>query len=102
MVIYLFIATPYMNKQFYLDFDHIRPYHPYSLKMVFQDKKQIQFYANSHLELSDIKYVRIPHSHRTISYYTQDCHFILKGVIDLMGIILYYLSFRLIGVTTIG
>lgn len=97
---YLIIITPYLTKQFYMDFDHIRPYHPYSIQMIFQEKNQIQYYSKHQLEKVYIKNIRVPYNHRTISYATQDINSIVaKGFIDLICIIIYYLSFGIIGIT---
>ena len=56
---YLLIATPLASSNFYDDFDHIRPYQPMGLLMVFgSDNAQVQFYARNKLELRDIWFRR--------------------------------------------
>ncbi len=56
---YLLIATPLASSNFYDDFDHIRPYQPTGLLMVFgSDNAQVQYYARNKLELLDIWFRR--------------------------------------------
>jgi SAM-dependent methyltransferase len=56
---HLLIATPLASSNFYDDFDHIRPYQPTGLLMVFgSDNAQVQYYARNKLELLDIWFRR--------------------------------------------
>lgn len=58
---HLIIATPLASSNFYDDFDHIRPYQPMGLLMVFgSDNAQVQYYARNKLELRDIWFRRGP------------------------------------------
>ena len=58
---YLIIATPLLSKFFYDDFDHVKPYHPFGLLMVFGDgQAQVQYYARNRLELEDVWIRRSP------------------------------------------
>lgn len=51
----IIIATPLLTDFFYWDFDHIKPYHPVGIKMVFGDKKaQVQYYSKYKFELQDL------------------------------------------------
>lgn len=51
----LIIATPLMSSYFYDDFDHIKPYQPVGIMMVFgEGDAQVQYYARNKLELKDI------------------------------------------------
>ena len=55
------IITPLLSTYFYDDFDHIKPYHPVGLSMVFGDRSsQVQFYADHHIELRDIWFRKAP------------------------------------------
>jgi SAM-dependent methyltransferase len=57
----LVIATPVLTRYFYDDFDHVKPYHPIGLMMVFGgDRAQIRYYARNQLVLEDIWMRRSP------------------------------------------
>ena len=57
----LVIATPLMNPQFYDDFDHVKPYHPEGLRMVFGDlAAQVQYRSRHRLALVEIAFRRTP------------------------------------------
>ncbi len=62
---HLVIATPSISDYFYDDFDHIKPYLPTGLLMVFGEKNaQVQYYANHQLKLVDLKFRVSPFSLR--------------------------------------
>jgi len=55
------IATPLMSRNFYDDFDHVKPYQPMGLRMVFGgDRAQVQYYARNRLALRDLWFRRSP------------------------------------------
>jgi len=55
------LATPLLSSNFYDDFDHVRPYQPIGLLMVFSDRTaQVQYYARNRLQLQDIWFRRSP------------------------------------------
>jgi SAM-dependent methyltransferase len=57
----LVIATPLMGPQFYDDFDHVRPYHPEGLEMVFGERAaQVQYRSRHRLNIVEIAYRRTP------------------------------------------
>ena len=57
----LVIATPLMSKYFYDDFDHVKPYQPAGLMMVFgAGAAQVQYYARNRLRLVDLRFRRAP------------------------------------------
>jgi SAM-dependent methyltransferase len=57
----LVIATPLLTDYFFDDFDHVKPYHPIGLLMVFgEDRAQVQYYARNRLALEDIWVRRSP------------------------------------------
>lgn len=59
---YLLIATPLLNPRFYDDFDHIKPYQPLGLSMVFGGAAaQVQYYGRHQLRLKNIWFRRNPH-----------------------------------------
>lgn len=52
---HLIIATPLMSDYFYDDFDHVKPYQPTGILMVFGgNNAQVQYYARNKLELKDV------------------------------------------------
>jgi SAM-dependent methyltransferase len=58
---HLLIATPLFSSNFFDDFDHVRPYQPIGLLMVFgRDQAQVQYYARNQIELRDIWFRRSP------------------------------------------
>jgi len=60
---HLYIATPLLHPYFYVDFDHVRPYHPRGVQMVFDGTgAQVQYYGRHRLELVDVKFRRVPRS----------------------------------------
>ena len=57
----LVIVTPLMSPHFYDDFDHIKPYHPEGLQMVFGGAQaQVQYWSRHRLELADVAFRRSP------------------------------------------
>jgi SAM-dependent methyltransferase len=57
----LIIATPLFTHYFYDDFDHIKPYYPIGIMMVFGgDRAQIRYYARNQLALEDVWIRRSP------------------------------------------
>ncbi|HLO89163.1 MAG TPA: methyltransferase domain-containing protein [Nostocaceae cyanobacterium] len=56
---HLIIATPLLTEYFYDDFDHIKPYLPVGILMVFgQSITQVQYYSRNKLSLTDLKFRR--------------------------------------------
>src|SRR5690348_295874 len=57
----LIIATPLLSDFFYDDFDHIRPYQPTGLLLVFGgNRAQMQYYARNQLKLRDLWFRKSP------------------------------------------
>jgi hypothetical protein len=58
---HVIIATPLMSSSFYDDFDHIKPYQPLGINMVFNGRgEQVKYYSRHVLELLDIWFRRSP------------------------------------------
>lgn len=58
----LIIATPLSTETFYNDFDHVRPYLPMGLNMMFgQGAEQVQYQSRHILKLEDIDFGLQPH-----------------------------------------
>ena len=52
---HLIIITPLMSSYFYDDFDHVKPYQPTGIMMVFgKNQAQVQYYSRNKLALKDI------------------------------------------------
>lgn len=57
----LVIATPLESPHFFDDFDHVKPYHPEGLQMVFGGTEaQVQYWSKHRLELVDVVFRRSP------------------------------------------
>jgi len=57
----LVIATPVMSAHFYDDFDHVKPYYPEGLKMVFSGNgAQVQYSSRHRLALVEVVFRRSP------------------------------------------
>ncbi|MBW4646341.1 MAG: class I SAM-dependent methyltransferase [Goleter apudmare HA4340-LM2] len=56
---HLIIATPLPTEYFYDDFDHVKPYSPLGIMMVFgKHASQVQYYSRNKLSLIDLKFRR--------------------------------------------
>jgi SAM-dependent methyltransferase len=97
----LIVATPLGSDYFYDDFDHIKPYQPIGLIMVFgESAAQVQYYARNQLALRDIWFRRSPLriSHARGRYLRTPGRFLLAAL-DLIAAAAYLLSGGLIGTT---
>ncbi len=53
----LVVATPLLTDYFFEDFDHIKPYLPLGIQMVFgESSAQVQFCSRNKIELLDLRY----------------------------------------------
>lgn len=58
---YLIIATPLLHARFFDDFDHVKPYHPTGLTMVFRENDaQVQYSSRNRLVMTDLWFRRSP------------------------------------------
>jgi SAM-dependent methyltransferase len=90
---HLVIATPLMSPYFYDDFDHVKPYHPAGLGMVFgAGAAQVQYYARHRLELTHLWFRRAP----LRRHWSVKRHLRRRGL-HLYGELLLALLFRLSG-----
>jgi len=95
---YLIIATPLESPYFYDDFDHVKPYHPTGVQMVFGGgNAQVQYYSKHKLMLRDIWFRNSPF--RCVMTRGQ---YIVKGskwhmLINIIYVIIFYLSFGYVG-----
>ncbi|MBI3529707.1 MAG: class I SAM-dependent methyltransferase [Betaproteobacteria bacterium] len=97
----LIVATPLMSDYFYDDFDHVKPYQPTGILMVFGDgAAQVQYYARNRLALRDIWFRRSPLriSHSRSRYVRSPWRFALIAL-DFIAAVAYLVSARSIGKT---
>jgi SAM-dependent methyltransferase len=98
---HLVIATPLLSPYFFYDFDHVRPYHPVGLDMVFgPDAAQVQYRGRNRLVLRDIWFRRSPF--RWLfdrALYVRSPLTRLVQVSDFITALLFRLSFGLVGRT---
>jgi SAM-dependent methyltransferase len=58
---HLIITTPLSSPYFYDDFDHVKPYHPTGINMVFSaNEAQVQYYSRNKLEVVDLWFRKGP------------------------------------------
>ncbi|MEG6549079.1 class I SAM-dependent methyltransferase [Desulfocurvibacter africanus] len=58
---WLLVVSPLMHKDFFLDFDHVKPYYPQGIKDFFgKGDEQVQSYSRHTLQLVDIRFRRSP------------------------------------------
>jgi SAM-dependent methyltransferase len=59
---HVIIATPLYSNYFYDDFDHVKPYHPLGLQMVFGgENAQVQYYSPHRLTLKELWFRKSPY-----------------------------------------
>jgi len=95
----LIVATPLATSYFYDDFDHIKPYQPVGIAMVFgKTSAQVQYYSRNKLTLRDLWFRRSPLriSHTRGRYLRIPQRFILIAI-DLLAAVAFALTGSLIG-----
>lgn len=93
------IATPLLTCLFFDDFDHVKPYHPRGLLMVFGDgQAQVQYYSRNKLRLEDVWIRRGPRrfAHRRARYVRSPATRLLQ-LLELGGALAFRLSAGIIG-----
>lgn len=98
---HLVIATPLLSNNFYDDFDHVRPYQPLGLLMVFgAGAAQVQYYGRNRLELCDVWFRRGPWrlNYSRLRFATDRRRHVMQAI-DLACALLFRLSFGLLGRT---
>lgn len=94
---FLVIATPLNSSNFYDDFDHVKPYSPIGITMVFGgNNAQVKYYGNNKIDLVDIWFRRSPF--RIVNFKGR----FLGGqyhiqLFNMICIVLFRMSFYLIG-----
>lgn len=96
----LIISTPLMSDYFYNDFDHIKPYSPMGISMVFgpSGSDQVQYYSKNKIELIDIWFRKSFFRTMNIkSNYIFTWYRPLIRIFELISAYLTMLSFGIIG-----
>lgn len=94
----LIIATPLMTPYFYEDFDHIKPYLPVGIQMVFGlDNAQVQFRSRNKLELIDLWYKRYFYRVVNQRFYYFPTFKIIIPIMNFTFALLFKISLGMIG-----
>jgi len=95
----LVIATPLLTPYFYDDFDHVKPYHPMGILMVFgTEKAQVQYYSRNKLALEDVWIRRSPlRPSHTRGRYMHSVRARPRQILEFFSALLFKLSGGLIG-----
>ena len=97
---YLILATPLMSSYFYDDFDHVKPYQPTGINMMFcSDDAQVQYRSKFKLQCMDIWFRRSPFRRVFGSDIYSLNKFPSSTIINLFYAILYRFSVGLFGQT---
>ncbi|MEK9764682.1 MAG: methyltransferase domain-containing protein, partial [Deltaproteobacteria bacterium] len=92
----LIIATPVMTPYFYEDFDHVKPYLPSGILMVFGgESSQVQYYSKNKLRLLDLKYKK--YFWRFPNYRSVYFPSLFDRAARIISALIYKFSFGLIG-----
>lgn len=98
---YLIIATPLYHSGFYDDFDHVKPYQPTGIDLVFGRRSaQVQYAARNKLELVDIWFRKSQHKLQFFPGIYLKNKPSWPRLTNFMLAILFRTSFGLIGRTT--
>ena len=94
----LVIATPLLTEYFYEDFDHIKPYLPIGIQMVFgTENAQVQFSSRNKIEILDVwykKYFYRP-THQRFVYLPQGR--LLMLFINALSALVFKMTFGVVG-----
>ena len=97
----LMIFTPTLSKNFYVDFDHVKPYHPQGIKVLFDGSNfQLQFYSKYKLKLIEFEYRKSPFQITYTKKQILGKKDRLASLTNLFLIALFRLSFKTISTTT--
>lgn len=98
---HLIIATPLLSSSFYDDFDHVRPYQPAGLNIVFGDRAaQVKYYSRNVLELRKIWFRRSPYRLKYCAALYVQGRFRVPQIANVVLALLFRMSFGLIGHTS--
>lgn len=94
----LIIATPLLTKYFYEDFDHIKPYSPVGIQMVFGEQNaQVQYRSRNKIELINLWYKRYFYrvTNQRFLYFPRSK--LTMSIINLFSALIFKMSFGLLG-----
>ncbi|MBD2301419.1 bifunctional 2-polyprenyl-6-hydroxyphenol methylase/3-demethylubiquinol 3-O-methyltransferase UbiG [Nostoc sp. FACHB-190] len=96
---YLIIATPLLTKYFYDDFDHVKPYSPTGIWMVFgKTATQVQYYSRNKLGFKDLRFRRQPYRFTFVrGKYIRNWTTKIYQVIEFISALLCLISFGWLG-----
>ena len=96
---YLIIATPLLTNSFYDDFDHIKPYSPLAIMMVFgRNAVQVQYYSRNKLDLVDLQFRKRHHRFNFVrDKYLRSSTTKLYQILEFTSIFLCLISFGFFG-----
>jgi 2-polyprenyl-3-methyl-5-hydroxy-6-metoxy-1,4-benzoquinol methylase len=98
---HIVIATPVFSVHFFEDPDHVRPYYPGSILMIFgEGDHQVRLRGSHTLRLVDLWYRRQPWSITCTREYRMPNGFTYTGLINLLLMILHFVTLRVAGRTT--
>lgn len=91
----IIIATPLSSPYFYDDFDHVKPYHPDGILMVFGEEAQVQYVSHHKLSLQSLWFRKSPYriSHVKAKYLKTRWTKIVQ-IIDFIFFLLYWVGLR--------
>ena len=95
----LIIATPLMTEYFYDDYDHVKPYHPTGIQMVFgKETAQVQYQSRNKLALKDIWFRKSPRISTLLrSKYIRTSKRYFVQIYDLFQAVLFKITLGLTG-----
>ncbi|MCS5707697.1 class I SAM-dependent methyltransferase [Candidatus Berkiella cookevillensis] len=96
---YLLIATPLLSNYFHDDFDHVKPYLPTGILMVYgENNAQVQYYSKHKLKLVDLKFRVSPMALRNFSsMYIKTKYTHMIQAINLAFVGVYLLTCKFVG-----
>lgn len=96
---YLIIATPLLTEYFYEDFDHVKPYLPIGILMVFgKTPTQVQYYSRNKLGLKDIKFRKRPYRFIFVrGKYIRNWTTKIYQILEFISILVRFISYGWLG-----
>jgi len=94
----LIIATPLLTSYFYEDFDHIKPYSPIGIKMVFgENAAQVQFSSRNKVEMIDLWYKKYFFRLTNYRFLFFPRSKIIMPILNVFFALIFKMSFGLLG-----
>jgi hypothetical protein len=94
----LIIATPILTEYFFEDFDHIKPYYPAGINMVFSgDGAQVQYYSRNKLRMVDLWYKKYFYRWTNTKFIYFPGNRFIQVFSKLLFALLFKISFGIVG-----